>query len=77
VVPPIAANDRAAVEQALARLAGRGNGHGPTVLRIRDTLSLAELRVSENVLPDLLSRPGVELLAEPQELQFTEDGALR
>jgi hypothetical protein len=76
VVPPIAPNDRAAVEQALDRLAGRGNGHGPTVVRIRDTLSLAELRVSENVLPELLARPGVELLSEPQELRFREDGAL-
>jgi hypothetical protein len=76
VVPPIAPSDRAAVEQALVRLSGRGNGAGPTVLRIRDTLSLAELQVSENVLPELLARPGVELLAEPREMRFGKDGAL-
>jgi hypothetical protein len=76
VVPPIAPNDRAAVELALARLAGHGNGAGPTVLRIRDTLSLAELQVSENLLPALLARPGVELLAEAQEMRFGVDAAL-
>jgi Lactate racemase N-terminal domain len=76
VVPPIAPSDRAAVEQALAQLNGRGNGQGPTVLRIRDTLSLADLKVSENLLPELLARPGVELLAEAEEMGFRGDGSL-
>jgi hypothetical protein len=76
VVPPVFPDDRAAVEQALAELQGRGNGAGPTVLRIRDTLSLAELQASENLLPALLARPGVELVAEPREMRFAKDGAL-
>jgi hypothetical protein len=76
VVPPIFAHDRAAIEQALATLAPSAGANGPTVLRIRDTLSLATLQASANLLPELLARPGVELLADPQELRFTEAGAL-
>jgi Lactate racemase N-terminal domain len=76
VVPPAAPSDRAAVERALELLKGRTNDAGPTVLRIRDTLSLSELKVSENLLPELLARPGVELLAEAEEMAFRGDGAL-
>jgi len=76
VVPPAAPNDRAAVERALELLKDRTNGAQPAVLRIRDTLSLSELKVSENLLPELLARPGVEPLAEAQELAFREDGSL-
>jgi hypothetical protein len=76
VVPPVFANDRAAIEHALGTLAPGAGPSGPTVLRIRDTLSLATLQASANLLPDLLARPGIELLAEPEELQFTEHGAL-
>jgi hypothetical protein len=71
VVPPVLPNDRAAIEHALAKL-----GASPTVLRIRDTLSLATLQASENLLPELLARPGVELLEPPQEPRFHPDGAL-
>jgi len=76
VVPPAEPSDRAAVERALELLKSRTNGSGPTVLRIRDTLSLSELKVSENLLPELLARPGIELLAEAQELAFRRDGSL-
>jgi hypothetical protein len=75
-IPAVFPSDRAAIEHALATLAERTNGAGPTVLRIRDTLSLATMQVSENVLPALLSHPGVELIAEPQEMRFEEDGTL-
>ena len=74
--PPVFANDRAAIEHALAVLGERTNGAGPTVLRIRDTLSLDELQASANMLPELLARPGIELLAEPKEMQFDQMGAL-
>jgi hypothetical protein len=75
-IPPVCPNDRALVERALGLLAaGRPSG-APTVLRIRDTLSLEKLLVSENLLPTLLARRGVELLAPPHEMEFTADGAL-
>jgi len=75
IVPPIAPNDRAAVERALALLKER-DGTGPRVLRIGDTLSLSRLQVSETLLPELLARPGMELLAAPEEMRFGQDGAL-
>src|SRR5262249_12687882 len=75
-IPPVFPNDRAAVEHALAALAERTQGSGPTVLRIRDTLRLDELETSENLLPELLARPGVELIAEPSEMRFDAAGAL-
>jgi hypothetical protein len=75
IVPPIAPNDRVAVERALALLKER-DGTGPRVLRIRDTLSLSRLQVSENLLPELLARPGMELLVAPEEMRFGQDGAL-
>jgi hypothetical protein len=76
VVPPIAPDDHSAIERALTTLAARTNGAGPAVLRIRDTLSLAELQVSENLLPALLARPGVELIGEPREMRFDQQLAL-
>jgi hypothetical protein len=81
-IPPIFPHDRAAVEHALATLSERANRSassgdgGPTVLRIRDTLSLDEMAASENLLPELLARPGVELIGEPREMQFDAAGAL-
>jgi hypothetical protein len=76
-IPPIFANDRAAVDHALAALSERTNGAGPTVLRIRDTLSLDELQASANLLPELLARPGIELVAEPREMRFDQAGTLQ
>jgi len=75
-IPPIMPDDRALVAQALSLTAAHRPGATPTVIRIRDTLSLTELYVSENMLPALLERPGVELLASPRQLHFTEEGAL-
>ncbi|MBK9713615.1 MAG: DUF2088 domain-containing protein [Kouleothrix sp.] len=76
LTPPVFPSDRAALEHALELLANRAPVAPPTVLRIRDTLSLAELQVSENLLPELLARPGFEQLAPPAQLRFDEDGGL-
>jgi hypothetical protein len=75
-IPPIFANDRAAIDHALLALSERTSDAGPTVLRIRDTLSLEELQASANLLPELLARPGIELVAEAKEMQFDREGAL-
>lgn len=75
-IPPVAPNDRAAIEQALGILHERGAGPEPSVVRIRDTLSLSEVQVSANLLPGLLEQRGVELLAEPREMCFGQDGTL-
>ncbi len=76
-IPPVFATDRAAIEHALSTLSERIHGAEPTVLRIRDTLSLDELQASANLLPELLARPGIELMAEPREMRFDREGALQ
>ncbi len=47
------------------------------IARIRDTLSLSEIEISEALLPDVMGRDDVEILSEPYELKFEEDGSLK
>ncbi len=44
------------------------------VARIRDTLSLTEFEVSESIIPDIKDRDDVQILTEPYEIKFHEDG---
>lgn len=46
------------------------------IVRIKDTLSLNEFEVSENMIPDLLGIDGIEILGEPYEMQFDDHGYL-
>lgn len=75
-IPPAEPTDRAAIEAAFARHARGGSIAEVTALRIRDTLSLEELEVSESLLPALLDRPGIELVCPPRPLPFRADGSL-
>ena len=74
-IPTIMPDDRAAIIHAL-RLAQPTASANPTVVRIQNTLSLATLQISEQLLHDVLSRSGVELLAPPHDLRFSAAGAL-
>ncbi|MBR1917994.1 MAG: DUF2088 domain-containing protein [Spirochaetales bacterium] len=47
-----------------------------TMIRIRDTLSLHEIEISENLVPLARKTPGIEILSEPYELCFNENGDL-
>lgn len=47
------------------------------IARIRDTLSLSEVEVSEALLPDVMGRDDVEILSEPYELEFDADGNMK
>ena len=47
------------------------------IARIRDTLSLSEVEVSEALLPDVMGRDDVEILSEPYELEFDDDGSMK
>lgn len=46
------------------------------IVRIKDTLSLNEFEVSENMLSELQGKEGIEILSEPYELAFDETGYL-
>ena len=46
----------------------------PRVVRIKDTLSMEYIEVSENYYDECVKHPEVEILSEPQEIQFDADG---
>ena len=47
-----------------------------TMIRIRDTLSMDTIWVSENLIPAVENMPDMQLLTEPEALQFDADGNL-
>lgn len=44
------------------------------VAHIRDTLSLTEFEVSESIIPDIKDRDDVQIISEPYDIKFHEDG---
>ena len=73
-IPPIAADTGEALAYAL-RTCGNPDPRAATVLRIKNTLHIGELWVSENALDQVLKTDGVELLDESAQL-IGEDGEL-
>ena len=47
-----------------------------TMIRIRDTLSLGEIWISENLIPKAKENPLIEIIGEPEEMVFNDDGDL-
>ena len=74
-VPPTYENDREAVETALACI-GLTPPERARVVRIRNTLLLGELEVSEALLPELGARPDLTRLGDPAPLAFDAAGRL-
>ncbi|MNW00285.1 hypothetical protein D3C71_1957570 [compost metagenome] len=46
------------------------------LVRIRDTLHLGEIEISETLLEEAKRHPDIEILSEPYELAFNEEGDL-
>jgi hypothetical protein len=46
------------------------------MVRIKDTLHLGEIEISEAMLPEAKALENIEILSEPYELNFNEDGDL-
>jgi hypothetical protein len=67
--------DRETLLRALASL-GLSDARHARILRIRDTLSLAELEASEAFVADLPHRPDLESLSDPGAIVFDEHGNL-
>ena len=74
-IPLYQNNDYDALRVAL-RTCPRIDYSQARVVRIHDTLSLNEFEVSEALLPELRETEGVEIMGEPYELSFDEDGYL-
>jgi hypothetical protein len=74
-VPVTLESDRACLETALDVLA-RAAGREPTVVRIKNTLELAELRVSEPLVECLPGDGSVEITGPAEPLRFSQEGRL-
>jgi len=66
-------DDRAILEAAHIAL-GRPDPKQVRMVRIRDTLRLGRMWISEGLLPDALAHPKVTVLSDPRPVTFTRDG---
>lgn len=73
-IPVTLATDEMAIQTALSRLPPEAMA-SPRLVRIRDTLRIAEFAVSEALLAEVRDR-GLEVVGEAEPLEFDEDGAL-
>ena len=72
-IPVYQNNDFEALRLAI-RTCPRTDFNNPRVARIRDTLTVSELEVSEAILPDIKDRDDVEIISGPFTYQFDADG---
>jgi hypothetical protein len=72
-IPIILANDKLAIQAAIKTCYCVNN---PKVVRIRDTLSMGEILISESLLEEAARNLNIEILEEPKGMQFDENGNL-
>lgn len=75
LLPLVAPTEKAAVETAF-RVCGRPESHHARAVRIKNTLSLGEMDISLDLLPEILPHVPVTPLSEPFELCFSAVGDL-
>jgi hypothetical protein len=75
VLPIVAKNDREGLDTALYLLR-RKPPEQVGMVRIRDTMRLEQLLVSENLLPQVRENEKLEVLGPPEELRFDAAGNL-
>jgi hypothetical protein len=74
-LPPVLETDRDAIAVALSCLGLERPGEA-RVVRIKNTLRLAEVDVSEALLPEVAKRDDLRVASEPAPLAFANDGSL-
>ena len=74
-IPVIMETDRRAVEAALEVLHLEETARA-RIVRIKNTLELAQIQISVPLLEEFVDHPHIEPLGEPQPLTFAEDGTL-
>ncbi len=75
-IPPAFDTDREAIEAALSCTGLLAPEREARVVRIKNTLMLGEIEVSESLLPEVAKRENVKRLSEPAELRFDAAGNL-
>lgn len=74
-IPMILQSDKDAI-QACLKYCGDNEKEHPRVIRIKDTLHLGEIWISEAHLKEAADHPLVEILSGPEELEFDAQGNL-
>lgn len=74
-IPMILQSDKDAI-QACLKYCGDNEKEYPRVIRIKDTLHLGEIWISEAHLKEAADHPFVEILSGPEELEFDAQGNL-
>lgn len=74
-LPMVMANDREAIQCAIKTCAGADKQH-LRIVRIKDTAHLEEIEISEDLIAQAKATPGIEVIGEPYELPFDENGGL-
>lgn len=73
---PLAANsDKTAIQLGLRSCNGTDKTK-PYIVRIRDTMHLKEIYISEAMLEEAKKNPNIEIIGAPEEWHFHEDGNL-
>ena len=68
-------SDQEALKAAVKTCNARDNTKA-RIVRIKDTLHLEEIYISEALLEEARENPAIELLSEPFEMSFDEKGNL-
>lgn len=74
-VPMVLESDKDAIGACL-KYCGNNDKQNPRVMRIRDTLHMGYLWVSDALLDEVKSNPNIEILGQPEPLPFNEEGNL-
>lgn len=74
-LPITLANDKLAIKAAIQTCSGIDHNNA-RVVRIKNTLELEEILISEALLEEARNNPRIEILDEPKELIFDENGNL-
>jgi hypothetical protein len=74
-IPFIMANDKLAIQSAI-KTCNNIDFNNPRIIRIKNTLKLGEIYISESLLAEALKNPQLEVLEGPEEFSFNEQGNL-
>lgn len=75
-IPMIMDNDREAIQLALCCCPEADDQDNLKMIRIQDTMHIDEIEISEGLLPLAKADPNIEILTEPYEFAFNEEGNL-
>jgi hypothetical protein len=73
LLPMVMRNDYYAIKAAM-KTCNLLNLNDARIVRIKNTLKIEEIYISENLLPEAKANPNIEILTGPFELKFDEEG---